>query len=346
MKPFISVIINTYNYGRFIEETIESALAQDYPAERTEIIVVDDGSTDDTPERVKKYEGRVRYFRTENGDQCSAVTFGYTQAKGDLLALLDGDDLWLPNKLSRVAEEFAKDPRTVMVYHKYVFCDGASSWGPERFNEVSGDVLADRRKLVAYSAAPTSSLVFRRDPFQPLTKIPLKPGFMYDTFLFTAVVFLGPVACIPEVLAKNRVHGKNRWAADQGGIDEEKIKRRIARRKLTIEVLRDWIEVNAPESARPQARILLRRSLLIQQAHELRLKPSRLRAFAHQVRYNRMYGRIMSPGELAYQWIYAAGLLVLGQGRALYLEGVRTRVNRVLRHFRGGTAAEQRRQPV
>lgn len=343
--PFISVIINTYNYGRFIEETIESALAQDYPAERMEIIVVDDGSTDDTSERVKKYEGRVRYFRTENGDQCSAVTFGVGQAKGNLLALLDGDDLWLPNKLSRVAEEFAKDPRTVMVYHKYVFWDGANSWGPERFAEVSGDVLADRRKLIAYSAAPTSSLVFRRDAFEPLTRIPLKPGFMYDTFLFTAVLFLGPVACIPEVLAKNRVHGKNRWAAGQAGPDEEKARRRIARRQSTIEVLRDWISANAPESARPQARILLQRSLLIQQAHELRLNPSRMRAFAHQLRYNRMYGPIMPPRELAYQWVYAVGLLVLGE-HAHYLEGVRTRLNRLLQHFRNDATADQHRQPV
>lgn len=315
MNPLVSVVINTYNYGRFIEETIESALAQDYPPERMEIIVVDDGSTDDTPDRIRKYEGRIRYFRTRNGDQCSAVTFGVGQAQGDLLALLDGDDLWLPNKLSRVAEEFAKDPRVVMIYHRYVFwdCRDNTVWEPEDPSRVSGDILADRRKLLAYCAPPTSSLVFRRDAFQPLTRIPLDRVFNYDSFLTDAVPFLGPVACIPEVLAKNRVHGTNIWVAGREGPDEQTIRRRIARWSASTEILREWIWANAPRSFRRQARIRLRCRQLFQEQFEFMLRPpGRWRFFRFQLRKNRLNRGVCGPKLRAINWFNAIASLATG----------------------------------
>jgi len=68
----ITVLIDTYNYGRYIEEAIESVLAQDFPAEEMEILVVDDGSTDDTRARVGKYADRVKYIYKKNGGQASA----------------------------------------------------------------------------------------------------------------------------------------------------------------------------------------------------------------------------------------------------------------------------------
>src|SRR5579871_6434531 len=107
-KPLISVLIDTYNYGRYVEEAIESVLAQDFPADEREILVVDDGSTDDTPARVRKFGGAVTYLRKSNGGQASAFNFGLSHAGGKYVALLDADDYWLPGKLSRVAEEFEK----------------------------------------------------------------------------------------------------------------------------------------------------------------------------------------------------------------------------------------------
>src|SRR5579863_4723367 len=157
---FISVVIDTYNYGRFVEEALDSVLAQDYPHDRTEVIVIDDGSTDDTAERLKKYTDRIHYFRKENGGQASAFNFGIAKAQGELVAFLDGDDVWLPGKLARVVSEFEKDPRLVMVYHKYQFWDPRENWSWEPgISMVAGDVPADRRKLLNYVAAPTSSLV-------------------------------------------------------------------------------------------------------------------------------------------------------------------------------------------
>jgi glycosyltransferase involved in cell wall biosynthesis len=77
------------NYGHFTEEAIDSVLAQDFPAEQVEIIVVDDGSTDDTGERVKKYGSRIRYFYKANGGQAAALNSGFANARGEIVALLD-----------------------------------------------------------------------------------------------------------------------------------------------------------------------------------------------------------------------------------------------------------------
>src|SRR6266852_114001 len=95
----ITVLIDTYNYGHFIEEAIESVLSQDFPSEKMEILVVDDGSTDDTAERVRKYGERVKYLYKDNGGQASAFNYGSARARGEYVALLDADDYWLPGKL-------------------------------------------------------------------------------------------------------------------------------------------------------------------------------------------------------------------------------------------------------
>src|SRR6266852_9194662 len=116
--PLITVLIDTYNYGRFIEDAIESVLKQDFPVEQVEIVVVDDGSTDDTAERVKKYGSRIRYLYKPNGGQASAFNFGFANAKGEIIALLDADDVWMPVKLQRVYEELERRPAAGMVYHR------------------------------------------------------------------------------------------------------------------------------------------------------------------------------------------------------------------------------------
>src|SRR5258708_21010392 len=116
--PVITVLITTYNCGRFIEGTIDRVVAEEFPAERVQILVVDDGSTDDTAERLKRYGSRVEYFRKANGGQASALNVGIAKARGEILALLDADDLFLAGKLERGREEFERNPELGMVYHR------------------------------------------------------------------------------------------------------------------------------------------------------------------------------------------------------------------------------------
>ena len=98
-SPLVTVVIPTYNYGRYICQTVESALGQTYSP--VEIIVVDDGSTDDTRERLTAYGDRVRYIYLQNRGVSTARNIGIQAARGEFVALLDSDDLWLPDKLER-----------------------------------------------------------------------------------------------------------------------------------------------------------------------------------------------------------------------------------------------------
>src|SRR5437870_11095985 len=94
-----SIIITSYNYGRFLAEAIDSALAQTYPA--TEVIVVDDGSTDHSRELVLGYGDRIRAVLKENGGQASAFNAGFNVSRGDVLFFLDSDDLLLPSAVEQ-----------------------------------------------------------------------------------------------------------------------------------------------------------------------------------------------------------------------------------------------------
>jgi glycosyltransferase involved in cell wall biosynthesis len=97
MSPTVSVIIPTYNSGRLVVEAVQSVLAQTKPP--AEIIVVDDGSSDDTRQRLQSYHRQVRYIYQENGGVSTARNRGIQEACGEVIAFLDADDVWLPRKL-------------------------------------------------------------------------------------------------------------------------------------------------------------------------------------------------------------------------------------------------------
>ncbi len=105
----ISVVIPAYNAGRFIRRTIDSVLAQTYTD--YEIIVIDDGSTDDTAEIVKSYGSKVRYIYQKNAGDGPARNTGIYAAKGEWIAFLDHDDEWLPEKLRLQMELLKRNPQ-------------------------------------------------------------------------------------------------------------------------------------------------------------------------------------------------------------------------------------------
>ena len=113
----VSVVIPAFNGERFIGPTIESALAQTYSS--VEIIVVDDGSTDATQEAVRRFGDRVRYLRQSNQGGAAARNQGISAARGDWVAFLDQDDLWLPQKLERQAAVFLAEPSTVVCFTRW-----------------------------------------------------------------------------------------------------------------------------------------------------------------------------------------------------------------------------------
>ena len=108
-NPSVSVVIATYNKADTLPAAIQSVLDQTY--RDLEVLVVDDGSTDNTSERVKPFGDKIRYFRKKNGGTGSTRNLGIAEAKGRFVAFLDGDDLWLPNKLEIQMKAFEREPQ-------------------------------------------------------------------------------------------------------------------------------------------------------------------------------------------------------------------------------------------
>jgi glycosyltransferase involved in cell wall biosynthesis len=104
----VSIIIPTYNRGWIIKEAIDSVMVQDY--RDFELIIVDDGSTDNTPDILNSYRGDIKIFRQENQGVSAARNRGLAEASGRFIAFLDSDDLWLPRKLKRQVDFFSSNP--------------------------------------------------------------------------------------------------------------------------------------------------------------------------------------------------------------------------------------------
>lgn len=124
--PRVSVIIPTYNRSRLLQATVESALAQTYP--NIEVIVVDDGSTDDTGDLMAKYTGRVTYLRQANRNAAAARNTGFRAASGEYLTFLDDDDLILPTKIERQAQVLASRPGVGLVHCRFYYADEAGNY--------------------------------------------------------------------------------------------------------------------------------------------------------------------------------------------------------------------------
>ena len=115
-KPRISVIIPTYNSAVFLPEAVESVLSQTFLPQ--EVIVVDDGSTDNTEDVLEPFRRRIHYIRQENQGPAVARNRGIAEAKGDLIAFLDADDVWVPEKTEIQVKVLRENPRIGLV-HSY-----------------------------------------------------------------------------------------------------------------------------------------------------------------------------------------------------------------------------------
>jgi glycosyltransferase involved in cell wall biosynthesis len=118
-KPRVSVLIDTHNHERYVEQAIVSVLEQDFPAGDMEVVVVDDGSTDRTPEIVRKFGPQVRLLTKKNGGQASAFNLAIPELRGEIVSFLDGDDWFAPGKLSAVMSALEEHPGVTAVGHGY-----------------------------------------------------------------------------------------------------------------------------------------------------------------------------------------------------------------------------------
>jgi len=161
--PLISVVIPTYNYGHFVCETVESALAQTYTP--IEVLVVDDGSTDDTQARLATYCNRIHYIHQQNRGLSAARNTGIRAARGEFVALLDSDDLWLPEKLERQVALFVHEPDAGLVATERFAIDETGKrldYAREHCSREGSHELT-MRDLLEFPAFSPSSVLARKD---------------------------------------------------------------------------------------------------------------------------------------------------------------------------------------
>lgn len=121
MKPLVSIITPSFNQGKFIRETIESVLSQDY--ESIEYIIIDGGSTDDSLEIIKEYSKFITYISESDRGQSDAINKGFRMAHGEIVAWLNSDDVYEPHCVSRAVEEFEKNDTLGLLYGKGYIID-------------------------------------------------------------------------------------------------------------------------------------------------------------------------------------------------------------------------------
>jgi Glycosyl transferase family 2 len=217
----ISVLIDTYNHERFIEKAINSVLEQDFPVAQREIIVVDDGSTDRTPQIVQRFEPRLRYIRKENGGQASAFNIGIPECRGQIIAFLDGDDYWLPGKLSRIADVLEKDSAVGLVGHaiKESLPDGQERISAPakdeklRINSVESARFFRLRK----SFLGTSRMTMRAEIARRILPVPEALVFEADEYLFTLAAAMSEAVILREPLTCYVIHGSNLYVSAGSG---------------------------------------------------------------------------------------------------------------------------------
>jgi len=163
-EPLVSVVIPTFNYGHLVGEAVDSVLAQSYP--RVEIVVVDDGSTDDTRQRLEKYGERMRYQYQPNAGLSAARNAGIGLARGELIALLDSDDAFHPEKLAVQVRYLADHPEMGLVGTDS-FSDEPVKWSdlPCDGLQMYAQEVTLQQVVIKCRFAP-SSVLMRRECFE------------------------------------------------------------------------------------------------------------------------------------------------------------------------------------
>jgi glycosyltransferase involved in cell wall biosynthesis len=207
--PLVSVVIAAYNSGRFVGQAVKSVLAQTYRP--FEIVVVDDGSTDDTAEVLAGFGGGLRYVRQENGGPAAARNRGIGEASGELVAFLDADDEWHAEKLSRQWEALAASPRAGLVHTDVWYWDQTQGSRYRRTGaraESQGDCYP---RFFWRNPVTLSTVLLRRDCLRRVggfdESIRRPSAEDYDLWLRIARHY--PLAYLNEPLVTYRLHGAN-----------------------------------------------------------------------------------------------------------------------------------------
>jgi len=207
--PKVSALMGAYNYGSYIVEAIESCMGQEYPPELLELVIVDDGSSDNTAELVRsaqeRHPGRIIFVQQENAGATAATNRARREATGDLIALLDADDIWVPEKTRRQVEFMLRRPELGLSFTRMQLIDGSGKTTFRNYGH-QGPIPADGFARVLWeNVAVQSSLIVDADLFD---RIPDEAPYA-DWWLTLVAAQHKQVDYLPDELVLYRWHGAN-----------------------------------------------------------------------------------------------------------------------------------------
>lgn len=212
--PLVSIVINNFNYCRYLRRAIDSALAQKYS--HVEVVVVDDASTDISQDIVRSYGGAVTpILQSVNAGQGAALNSGFAKTRGDIIIFLDSDDYLYPDAAAKIVS--AWKPGAAQLHYRLHLVDSA-----ERLLDIypspevsfdTGNVLPSLLTSGRFETSVTSGNAFARAALAEIMPMP-EPDFRIcaDGYLVTLAPFYGDVLAVEEPLGAYRQHDHNNWS--------------------------------------------------------------------------------------------------------------------------------------
>jgi glycosyltransferase involved in cell wall biosynthesis len=209
--PLVTVITPAYNRESLLEETISSVLSQDYP--NLEFIVLDDGSTDNTLQVIKKYHDKIRWETHENMGETNTVNKGFSMANGEIIGIVNSDDPLLPGAIRKMVELIISKPELAVVYPDWnmIDCKGKVIQNIKTYEYSSSSDMIRRHYCL-----PGPGAFFRREVIEKLKGRDPQFRYVADLDFWFRACLLGPFERVPETLATFRVHPDSATLSHQG----------------------------------------------------------------------------------------------------------------------------------
>jgi glycosyltransferase involved in cell wall biosynthesis len=230
----VSIVISNFNYGSFLRSAVDSALSQTY--QPCEVIVVDDGSTDDSIQILGSYGERIKIFEVAHQGETASRNVGFAKASGDLVCFLDSDDFLQTDTASRVVE-FWKPSFSKVQYQMRVVdhCGIDQGLLMPRCRLDSGVVSSRLLRTGRYITAPGSGNFYARSFLEKIVPVPVTEWPQsFDSYAATYAGFLGEVGAIQEPLASYRVHNNNMTRMVKSSVLEQAQVEKLLERQLRL----------------------------------------------------------------------------------------------------------------
>jgi glycosyltransferase involved in cell wall biosynthesis len=230
----VSIVISNHNYATFLEAAIKSAIAQTYGA--CEVIVVDDGSTDNSADILERYRGRVQVFSIAHQGETATRNFGFSRCSGDLICFLDSDDGLHPDAAERVVKFWRPEFAKVQYPLRVVDHEGIDQrLLMPRCRLDSGNVLSSLLRSGRYITSPGSGNFYARSFLESIVPVPTDEWPQsFDSYAAASAGFAGEIGAIQEPLGYYRVHRNNMTRSVNSGMIEYSQIDRLIQRQLRL----------------------------------------------------------------------------------------------------------------